>query len=72
VNNRWTDAALAIAESAQSELVGVQASLAALPVHSPARAALAARAADLRHRLAAARVVLDAYAVPAGAKEAAA
>ncbi|MGG5812230.1 hypothetical protein [Falsiroseomonas sp. CW058] len=72
MNDRWTDVALATAEGARSELAAVQAGLAALPVHSPARAALAARAADLRHCLAAARAVLDAYAVPAGAEEAAA
>lgn len=72
MNDRWTDAAPAIAEGASAELTPAPAGLAALPVHSPARAALAARAADLRHRLAAARAVLDAYAVPAGAEEAAA
>ena len=72
MNDRWTDAALGIAEGASAELASALAGLAALPVHSPARAALAARAADLRHRLAAARRVLDAYAAPAAAEEAAA
>lgn len=72
MNDRWTDVASGIAEGASAELASALADLAALPVHSPARAALAARAADLRHRLAAARAVLDAYAVPAGAEEAAA
>ena len=72
MNDRWTDAASGIAEGAQSELAAVQAGLAALSMHSSARAALATRAADLRHRLAAAHAVLDAYAVPAGAEEAAA
>ena len=69
MNDCWTDAALSIAEGASAELASALAGLAALPVHSPARAVLAARTADLRHRLAA---VLDAYAVPAGAEEAAA
>lgn len=72
MNDRWTDAALAIVEGASAELASALAGLAALPVHSPARAALAARTADLRHRLAAAHAVLNAYAVPAGAEEAAA
>lgn len=72
MNDRWTDAALTIAEGAQNELAAVQTSLAALPVHSPARAALAARAADPRHRLAAAQAILDAYGIAAGAEEAAA
>lgn len=72
MNDCWTDVALAIAEGALSELAAVQAGLAALPVHSPARAALAARAADLRHRLAAAQAILDAYGIEAGAAEVAA
>ena len=71
MNDRWTDAAPAIIEGAQNELAAVQAGLAALPVHSPARAALAARAADLRHRLAAARQVLDAYGIEVCAEAAA-
>ena len=72
MNGRWTDASLGIAEGASAELASTLAGLAALPVHSPARAALAARAADRRYRLAAARRVLDIYAFPAGAEEAAA
>lgn len=53
MNDRWTDAAPGIAEGASAELASALAGLAVLPVHSPARAALA---------------VLDAYAVPAGAE----
>lgn len=72
MNDRWTDAALGIAEGASAELASALASLAALPVHSPARVALTARAADLRYRLAAAHQVLDAYAVQDSAEEVAA
>ena len=60
MNDHWTEATLAIAESASAELASALAGLAALPVHSPTHAALAARTADLRHSLAAARQVLDA------------
>lgn len=71
MNDRWTDAALAIAKGASAELASALAGLAALPVHSPVRAALAARAADLRHRLAAAQAILDAYGIAAGVEAAA-
>lgn len=72
MNDRWTDVARAIAEASADELRAVKAGLAALSVHSPAHATLTTRAADLRHRLAAARRVLDAYALPTGSTEAAA
>ena len=72
MNDRWTEPALRTAGCASAELASPLTSLAALPVHSPARVALTARAADLRYRLAAAHQVLDAYAVQDSAEEVAA
>lgn len=61
-----------MAAEVEAELTGVLATLRALPVHSPAGTALAQRAGELRHRLAAARAVVDAYAVEVDAAEVAA
>lgn len=72
MNDRWIDAASAVADEAEADLARVLAALRAVPVHSPAGTALAARAGDLRHRLAAARRVLDAFDVGDTVEEAAA
>lgn len=61
MNDRWTDVAHGVVEDGLAELLEVQERLAALPLHAPARASLAIRAADLGHRIAAASRVLDAY-----------
>lgn len=74
MNDGWIDAAAGMAMAAQAELAALHLRLATLPVHAPARAMLARQAADLTHRLAAARQVLDAHgapALPAAAREAA-
>ena len=74
MNDGWIDAAAGMAMATQAELAALRPRLAALPVHAPARAVLARQAADLTHRLAAARQVLDAHgaaARSAAAREAA-
>ena len=71
MNDLWLDVAAATVADATAELRGVREGLSRLPAHAPARAALALRAGDLAHRIAAASRVLDAYAPTLALREAA-
>ena len=71
MNDRWTDVAHGVVEDALTELLDVEARIAALPIHAEAATTLRLRAGDLRHRIAAASGVLDAYGHPGAPGESA-